>query len=367
MKQSKKDIRVMKEVKRALDEALAEGTISKDVYDLINRPGLETRNKNSNWDDDLLAPEPEPKAIPAPEIAAPEPEPEAIPAPEIAAPEPEPEEIAADGAFALELESGSLPDMEDYEEAVPDDAVPEGVENISQATAPGEVAESAPGTSIGGQVELRGDDETAKEETVESVSLGTNGSDSKEVGKGVVFTACFRCGRMEIAQYADKCIPKDVKGECKDDNGIVMILCGDCREVDASSNDAVTSPSMNFEGLRLSPKLLQGSIIQRAAGMILGHEVAFITDEGGIAYRDVDGMMSSLKKDDNVMSVDMKRFENGERTGLKSGFLAGGLISRGGGDVERKEIEGKSSKDGWEFGMGKEKARWDGGFIRRTG
>ena len=101
----------MKEVKRALDEALAEGTISKDVYDLINRPGLETRNKNSNWDDDLLAPEPEPKAIPAPEIAAPEPEPEAIPAPEIAAPEPEPEEIAADGAFALEPESGSLTNM----------------------------------------------------------------------------------------------------------------------------------------------------------------------------------------------------------------------------------------------------------------
>lgn len=346
----------MKEMKRALDAALAEGTISKDVYDLINRSGLETRNKSSNWDDDLLAPEPEPEAIPAPEIAAPEPE-----------PEPEAEGIAADGVFALEPEPGSLPDMEKYEEAVPDDAVPEGVENISQATAPEEVAETASGMSIDGQAELNGDDETAIEETIEAVSPGTNGSDSKEVGKGVAFTACFRCGRMEINQYTDKCIPKDVKGECEDDNGIVMILCGDCREVDAGSNDAVTSPSMNFEGLRLSPKVLQGSIIQRVAETILGHEVAFITDEGGIAYRDVDGMMSSLKKDDNVISVDMERFKNGERTGLKSRFLTGGLISRRGGGVERKGREGKSSKDEWEFGIGKEKAKRDGVFIRRMG
>lgn len=48
MKRSKKDIQAIKEVKRALDAALADGTISKAVYDLINRPGLETRNKGSS-------------------------------------------------------------------------------------------------------------------------------------------------------------------------------------------------------------------------------------------------------------------------------------------------------------------------------
>jgi hypothetical protein len=306
---------------------------------------------HSSWEDHLPAPEPEPEVIPAPEIAAPEPEAEA-------------EGIAADEGFAMEPEPERIPDMEKYEEAVLDDAVPEGAESVSQATAPEEVAETASGTSIDGQAELRGDGGTAIEERVEAVSSGTNGIDSEEVEKGIAFTACFRCGRMEITQYADECIPKGVKGECKDDNGIVMILCGDCGEADIGSNDAVTRSSSNFEGLRLSPKVLQGSVIQRVAETILGHEVGFITDEGGIAYRDVNGMMSSLRRDDKVMSVDVERFKSGERTGLKSGFLAGGLMSRRSGGAERKEREGRTSEDEWGFGIGKKKAKQDSLFAR---
>lgn len=349
MKRSKKDIQVIKEVKRALDAALADGTISKNAYDLINRPGLQTRNRSSSWEDHLLAPEPEaePEVISAPEIAAPEPEPEA-------------EGIAADEGFAMEPEPERIPDMEKYEEAVLDDAVPEGAESVSQATAPEEVEEKAPGTSIDGQAEVSGDDETAIEETVEAVSSGTKGMDGEEVGKGIAFTACFRCGRMEITQYADECIPKDVKGECKDDNGIVMVLCGDCGEGDVGSNDAVMRCSSNFEGLRLSPKLLEGSVIERVAETILGEEVAVITDKGGIAYRDVNGMMTSLKREDKVMSVDVERFKKGERTRLKSGFLAGGLMWRRSGGVERGEDE-------WGFGIGKKKATQDSVIIRRVG
>jgi len=361
MKRSKKDIQVIKEVKRALDAALADGTISKAVYDLINRPGLETRNKGSSWEDRLLAPEPEPEVIPAPE-----PEPEVIPAPEIAAPEREAKGIPATEDVALELVPEYIPDMEKYEEeeAVPDDAVPEGAESVSQATAPEEVAETATGTSKDGQAELSGDNETAIEETVEAVSSGTKGMDSEEVGKGIAFTACFRCGRMEMNQYADECIPKDVKGECEDDNGIVMILCGDCGEGDVGSNEAVTRYSSSFEGLRLSPKLLQGSVIQRVAEAILGEEVGFITDEGGMAYRDVNGMMSSLKRNDKVMSVDVERFKSGERTGLKSGFLAGGLVRRRrSGGVEGKEREGRTSEDEWGFGDGKKKGKQDSVFV----
>jgi hypothetical protein len=92
MKRSKKDIQVIKGVKRALDAALADGTISKAVYDLINRPGLETRNKGSSWEDRLLVPEPEPEVIPALE-PEPELELEVIPVPKIAALEPEAEGI----------------------------------------------------------------------------------------------------------------------------------------------------------------------------------------------------------------------------------------------------------------------------------
>ena len=337
-------------MKRALDTALADSTISKAVYNLINRPSLKTRNKESSLEDRLLAPEPEP-----------EPEVEVIPAPEIAGPEPEAEGIPATEDVALELVPEYIPDMEKYEEeeAVPDDAVLERAEIVSQATAPEEVAETARGTSKDGQAELSGDNETAIEETVEAVSSGTKGMDSKEVGKGIAFTACFRCGRMEMNQYADECIPRDVKGECKDDKGIVMILCGDCGEADVGSEEAVTRYRSSFKGLRLSPKLLQGSVIQRVAEAILGEEVSFITEEGGIAYRDVNGMMSSLKRNDKVMSVDVERFKSGERTGLKSGFLAGGLVRRRrrSGGVEGKEGEGKTSEDEWRFKDGKKKGK----------
>lgn len=360
MKRSKKDIQVIKEVKGALDAALADGTISKAVYDLINRPGLETRNKGSSLEDRLLAPEPEPE---------PEPEVEVIPAPEIAGPEPEAEGIPATEDVALELVPEYIPDMEKYqeEEAVPDDAALERAESVSQATAPEEVAETARGTSKDGQAELSGENETAIEETVEAVSSGTKGMDSKEVGKGIAFTACFRCGRMEMNQYADECIPRDVKGECKDDKGIVMILCGDCGEADVGSEEAVTRYRSSFEGLRLSPKLLQGSVIQRVAEAILGEEVSFITEEGGMAYRDVNGMMSSLKKNDKVMSVDVERFKSGERTGLKSGFLAGGLARRRSGGVKGKEGEGKTSEDEWGFGGGKKKGKQDSVFVWGVG
>ena len=40
MPRSKKDIQVIKEVKRALDAALADGVISKDAHALIDSPGL---------------------------------------------------------------------------------------------------------------------------------------------------------------------------------------------------------------------------------------------------------------------------------------------------------------------------------------
>jgi hypothetical protein len=82
MSRSKKDIRVINEVKRALDAALADSTISEDAHARLNTPGLKTRNKISGSDEwGLLPPElePEPKAV-VPELEPePEPEPEVVP------------------------------------------------------------------------------------------------------------------------------------------------------------------------------------------------------------------------------------------------------------------------------------------------
>ena len=56
-------------------------------------------------------------------------------------------------------------------------------------------------------------------------------------------------------------------------------------------------------------------------------------------------MMSRLKREDKVISVDLERFKKGEKTGLRSGFLAGGLVWRTGGETEGKKAERKSSED----------------------
>ena len=325
MSRSKKDIRVINEVKRALDAALADGTISEDAHARLNTPGLKTRNKISGsdeWGPPPPEPEPEPKAV------VPELEPE---------PEPEPEVV---------------PDTEYCDAVVLDACVPEVAQDISCAAAPEMVAETAPATSAADQVGINGHDESPTEGVIETRSTGVVEVDGKEEKKGFAFTTCFRCGRVEVTQYGDHSIPKEVKGKYEVDNGIVMIVCGLCREVDDGSNNDAVGLGSSFRDLKLSPELFKGSVVYRVAKAMLSQEVGFIEDEGGIAYRDVDAMVRSLRRDDRVMSVDLERFGRGERTELMCGFLSGGLIGSIG---ERKAEKGEEGLDEWGFYASKKK------------
>ena len=234
MSRSKKDIRVINEVKRALDAALADGTISEDAHARLNTPGLKTRNKISGsdeWGPPPPEPEPEPKAV------VPELEPE---------PEPEPEVV---------------PDTEYCDAVVLDACVPEVAQDISCAAAPEMVAETAPATSAADQVGINGHDESPTEGVIETRSTGVVEVDGKEEKKGFAFTTCFRCGRVEVTQYGDHSIPKEVKGKCEVDNGIVMIVCGLCREVDDGSNNDAAGLCSSFRDLKLSPELFKGSVV----------------------------------------------------------------------------------------------------------
>jgi hypothetical protein len=208
-----------------------------------------------------------------------------------------------------------------------DACVPEVAQDISYAAAPEMVAETAPATSAADQVGINGHDESPTEGVIKTRSTGVVEVDSKEEKKGFAFTTCFRCGRVEVTQYGDHSIPKEVKGKCKVDNGIVMIVCGLCREVDDGSNNDAAGLGSSFRDLKLSPELFKGSVIYRVAKAILSQEVGFIEDEGGIAYRDVDAIVRSLRRDDRVISVDLERFGRGERTELMCGFLSGGLTN----------------------------------------
>ena len=118
-----------------------------------------------------------------------------------------------------------------------------------------------------------------------------------------------------------------MKGKCEVDNSIVTIVYRLYREVDDGSNNDAAGLYSSFRDLKLSSELFKGSIIYRVAKAILLQEVGFIEDEGGIAYRDVDAIVRSLRRDNRVMSVDLERFRRGERTELMYGFLSGGLTN----------------------------------------
>lgn len=323
MSRSKKDVRVITEVKKALDAALSEGTISQNAYARINIPGLKTRSKGFSWDDYTgPPPEPEPEHEPEPELVD-------IPEPEIAVAEPEPE-----------------PETEtEYRDAVVMDAcVPEVAEEISYAARPAEeTVETGPAAIAADQVEPSGHDEI--EVGGRTVSVQKSGVEGKEEEKGFAFTICFRCGRVDVTQYGDGCLPKDVKGDCEVENGIVTTACGRCRDGDDRSDKSNTeSFESEFRKLRVSAVLFEGSMVQNVAKAVLSQEVPFITEEGGVAYRDMEAMMAGLKREDKMMSVDVEKYKRGGRTGLVCGFLAGGLMRPCRGQRAEEEEWGLSSQ-----------------------
>jgi hypothetical protein len=149
--------------------------------------------------------------------------------------------------------------------------------------------------------------------------------------------------------------PIFVKGKCTVDNGIVMIVCGMCREKGSSSKKNNTeSFQVEFAELRLSAELFEGSMVQKVASAILCQEVPFITEEGGVAYREINAMIAGLGREDKMMSVDVGKYKSGGRTGLVFGFLAGGLIR----SVERQKKEKCEREDveEWAFDGKKKKS-----------
>jgi hypothetical protein len=68
--------------------------------------------------------------------------------------------------------------------------------------------------------------------------------------------------------------------------------------------------------------------------------VPFITEEGGVAYRDINTIIAGLRREDKIISVDVEKYKSGGRIGLVFRSLVGGLIR----SVERQENE-KGERD----------------------
>lgn len=151
-----------------------------------------------------------------------------------------------------------------------------------------------------------------------------------------------------MAEYADRALPEEVRGECEADNGIVMTVCGRCLETNGRASKTESLDS-DFKELALSPEILEGSTAHKIASAVLSQEVGFITDGRGVACRDINRIVTGLGKEDKLMSVDRERFKSGERTGLVLPYLAGGLIKPGESQkAGRKEVDDEWGGRGYE-------------------
>lgn len=330
MPKSPKQSQVIGDVRKALEIALSDGTISKATFARLNVPGLKAKKPFIwNIDEALPPPEPESESMPTPETPEPMPEPPApVPAPEPETPEPAPAPTPEPG-------------LEDRDAVVAVAFASETEKSTSCVARSEEALEADPAASAPDQVESNSTDETPSAAASDTMSFRETGAATKEKEKGFTFMKCFGCERVDFGQYADQYLPEEVRGDREMDNGIVVTLCGLCRRT-KSGNNEIGSFCSAFRGLGMSPGILEGSTVQRIARVVLSEEVAFVTDGGSIAYRDINTIVASLRKGDKLMSVDVERFKRGAKTGLVLPYLEGGLIPL----VEDERV-GKEEDHAW--------------------
>ncbi|KAM0724031.1 hypothetical protein Q7P37_001022 [Cladosporium fusiforme] len=120
-------------------------------------------------------------------------------------------------------------------------------------------------------------------------------------------------------------------------NGIVVISCGTCRPEgewrDGFGRASWTKGSKKetkmrsaLETLKMNPVILSKSKVDKVARAITSCEVAFITDNGWVGYRDIDEVVKGLTSKDRLMNNRERLIEGQEGRHLLP-YLAGGLTS----------------------------------------
>lgn len=85
----------------------------------------------------------------------------------------------------------------------------------------------------------------------------------EEPAEGCAFLWCLDCGRVDRVRYGNRTLPKYVKGgESESEFGMVLILCGTCRQTVVRVTQAKTqlenSIASSFNSLRLRPRMFEG-------------------------------------------------------------------------------------------------------------
>lgn len=177
------------------------------------------------------------------------------------------------------------------------------------------------------------------EPAVDTTSLGGDADTIRRDKCGFGFTWCVRCARVDVDLYGGKTLPTELRGaESQLDNGIATIMCGYCKPKGAENQGGKHTSGIygfpgyvdfrsSFEKLRLSPAIFGGSEVAEVARAILSVEVAFITVNDGVAFKNIDEIVRGLTVEDRLMSVDMNGFRQGKKENLLLPYLAGGLTT----------------------------------------
>jgi hypothetical protein len=330
-------------IQRAVEDALAKGLMSQEVYDLIHEAARKKKNTRRNRvivEEGYPPPSPPPEQVVHPKPAEAEPEYtyEAPPAeaesgyPYEAPPaeaEPEYSHGAPPSGYPYEAQPAE-PELEYSHGAPPADACEYEVQ-IEPFCCPEEAARPPE------------QDEATNEGTPKVITdtnaphKDTNISEGEKGGFG--FTWCFRCARVDVILYGSKTLPTELRGtDSQLDNGIATTMCGHCRSKEAGNHhvryngglyghSGVADFRSSFEKLKLSPVIFGGSEVAQAARAILSFEVPFIAANDGVAFKDIDEIVRGLTVEDRLMSVDMKGFRQGKKENLLLPYLAGGLTT----------------------------------------
>jgi hypothetical protein len=311
----------IKSIQAAVEDALAKGLMRQEAYDLIHEAAMKKNNTRRNRvivEEECPPPPPPPEQVVHHEPA------EAEPEYTYEAPPAEPE-----SGYPYEAQPAE-PELEYSHEAPPADACEYEVQ-IEPCYCPEEAARPL-------------EQDEATNEGAPKVITDTNAphkdtkiSEGEKGGFG--FTWCVRCARVDVILYGSKTLPTELRGaESQLDNGIATIMCG-CRKPKGAGNyrgkyvggnhgfSGDVDFRSSFEKLRLSPAIFRGSEVAEAARAILSVEVAFITVNDGIAFKDIDEIVRGLTVEDRLMSVDMEGFRRGKRENLLLPYLAGGLTT----------------------------------------
>jgi hypothetical protein len=169
------------------------------------------------------------------------------------------------------------------------------------------------------------EDSGQSSEAEEDIGVTTNG---REVVGGWGLLWCMDGKEMYVVEYEGDSAPW--KDQVANEGDVIMAMrCEVCRGATRRSvfEDAHYDDDQDEQAFRrMRPWMFEKIPAREVAEVVRGKAVAIAQRGNGVAFVDAEKIVKRLGRGDRIRSVDMAKFERGEREGLLEGWLRGGLI-----------------------------------------